>query len=152
MELEDKGRKREHQKRRGDQMKTTCNNVRAEIDKLNKEIMELRSLKKEHSRLTNELTFKQRTLEQLATPRTDLGAERRRIKEERSKVARHLVKMMAEMQQLAKESVKKEEDRRVLHLALQNIESENSEGRERLGQVDRDLEAVKLELAEVQTR
>ena len=60
--------------------------------------------------------------------------------------------MMAEMQQLAKESVKKEENRRVLHLALQNIESENSEGRERLGQVDRDLEAVKLELAEVQTR
>merc|ERR1719204_893161 len=122
---------------------TTCNNIRAEIDKLNKEIMELRSLKKEHSRLTNELTFKQRTLEQLASPRTDLGAERRRIKEDRCKVARHLVKMMAEMQQLAKESVKKEEDRRVLHLALQNIESENSEGRERLGQVDRDLDAVK---------
>jgi len=151
-ELETKTKMREQQRRRVETMQTTCNNVKAEIDKLNKEITELRSLKKEHSRLANELAMKQRTLEQLATPRTDLGAERRRIKEQRSKVARQLVKMMAEMQVLARESVKKEEDRKVLHLALQNIESENSEGRERLGQVERDLEGVRSELSEVQTR
>merc|ERR1719266_2167713 len=146
-ELETKTKMREQQKRRVETMQTTCNNVKAEIEKLNKEIMELRSLKKEHSRLANELAMKQRTLEQLATPRTDLGGERRRIKEEKSKVARQLVRMMAEMQVLARESVKKEEDRRVLHLSLQNIE-----GRERLAQVERDLEGVKTELGEVQAR
>ena len=151
-ELETKTKMREQQRKRVETMQTTCNNVKAEIERLNKEISDLRSLKKEHSRLANELAMKQRTLEQLATPRTDLGGERRRIKEERSKVARQLVRMMAEMQVLARESVKKEEDRRVLHLSLQNIESENSEGRERLAQVERDLEGVKTELGEVQAR
>merc|ERR1719266_1472994 len=141
-ELETKTKMREQQKRRVETMQTTCNNVKAEIDKLNKEITELRGLKKEHSRLANELAMKQRTLEQLATPRTDLGGERRRIKEERSRVARQLVKMMAEMQVLARESVKKEEDRRVLHLALQNIESVNSELSEVQTRWDRDKRAL----------
>merc|ERR1719266_407401 len=87
-ELETKTKMREQQRKRVETMQTTCNNVKAEIERLNKEISDLRSLKKEHSRLANELAMKQRTLEQLATPRTDLGAERRRIKEERSRVAK----------------------------------------------------------------
>ena len=130
----------------------TCDNVRTEIAKLNDEILALRSLKKEHSNKQSELAMKRRTLEQLVEPKFDLAAEKRRLQVEKKGVVTALSRGAQEMQELARSSVRREEERKSLNLALQNIESENSEGRERLAAVERDLEAVRAEHGEVQTR
>jgi chromosome segregation ATPase len=133
-------------------MAKTCEGVRAKIAELNDAILALRTLKKDHVSKQSELAMKRRTLEQLARPAADVPAERRRIGAERRAAVVELSGRMREMQRLAAASIGREEERRLLHLALQNLESENSEGRERLAAVERDLEGVAAEHAAVQAR
>ena len=151
-ELAKKVKLRESQEVRRTNMDKTCQNVKTEIANLNNEISELRMLKKDHTSKGSELAMKRRTLEQLVEPRLDLAGERRRIRGERAGVVRQLARQLAVLQGLAGYSVRMEEDRRLLHLALQNIESENSEGRERLVAVERELEAARAEMAEITAR
>ena len=148
-ELEQKRKQLKINDNRQATMGRTCENIKAEILKLNVLIGELRAAKKDFSSKQSELAMKERTLEQLKEPKCDLGSEKKKIREEKRKVVKQLSEQMFKMRNLTEESVKKENDRRTLHLAFQNIESENSENSERLATLNRELETAKAEHSEV---
>ena len=148
-ELEQKRKQLKINDNRQATMGRTCENIKAEILKLNVLIGELRAAKKDFSGKQSELAMKERTLEQLKEPKCDLGSEKKKIREEKRKVVKQLSEQMFKMRNLTEESVKKENDRRTLHLAFQNIESENSQNIERLATLNRELETAKAEHSEV---
>eukprot|EP00090_Calanus_glacialis_P046443 TRINITY_DN9124_c0_g1_i1.p1 TRINITY_DN9124_c0_g1~~TRINITY_DN9124_c0_g1_i1.p1 ORF type:complete len:1049 (-),score=416.15 TRINITY_DN9124_c0_g1_i1:332-3478(-) len=148
-ELEQKRKQLKINATRQETMARTCENIKAEISKLNVQIGELRAAKKDFSSKQSELAMKERTLEQLKEPKFDLNSEKEKIREEKRKVVKQLSEQMFKMRNLTEDSVKKENERRTLHLAFQNIESENSENKERLAGLDRELEAARAEHTEI---
>jgi len=148
-ELEQKRKQLKINATRQETMGRTCENIKAEISKLNVQIGGLRAAKKDFGSKQSELAMKERTLEQLKEPKFDLNSEKEKIREEKRKVVKQLSEQMFKMRNLTEDSVKKENERRVLHLAFQNIESENSENRERLAGLDRELEAARAEHTEI---
>jgi len=148
-ELEQKRKQFNSNASRQGTMGRTVENIKLEISKLNVQIQNLKTEKKEYSSKQSELAMKERTMEQLKTPKCDLNSEKEKIKEEKRKVVKQLSKQMYLMRNLTEESVKKENDRRTLHLAFQNIESENSENSERLATLNRELETARAEHNEV---
>merc|ERR1712142_1088920 len=123
--------------------------IKEQITKLNEQIMDLKTTKKDYGSKQSELAMKEKTLEQLREPKCDLKSEREKIREEKRKVVKQLSEQMFKMRTLTEESVKKENDRRILHLAFQNIQSENSENSEKLASLNRELEAARAEHNEV---
>merc|ERR1719342_1320262 len=133
-------------------LKTTglvCDKTKAEISKLNIQIGDLRAAKKEHNSKQSELAMKEKTLEHMKEPKIDLHCEKENIREEKRKVVKSLTEKMFKMRMLTDESIKKENERKILHLSFQNIESENSENSERLACLNRELETAKAEHAEI---
>ena len=131
---------------------TTIESVKEEIAKLNAQILALRNKKKEFLNKQSELTMKEKTLLQLNEPRRDLNKEKEQIKVEKRKVVKKMSEQMFKMKTLIEDSNKKESERRIYHLAFQNIESENSESIQRLGNLRRERQAAEAELAEVKRR
>jgi len=148
-ELETKKSQLKTNQSRQETMALTCEKIKAEITKLNDQILELKAAKKDYSSKQSELAMKEKTLEQLKEPKCDLKSEKEKIREEKRKVVKQLSEQMFKMRTLTEESVKKENDRRTLHLAFQNIESENSENSERLAALNRELETARAEHKEV---
>jgi len=148
-ELETKKTQLRTNQNRQDTMAKTCDNIKEQITKLNEQIMDLKTAKKDYGSKQSELAMKEKTLEQLREPKCDLKSEREKIREEKRKVVKQLSEQMFKMRTLTEESVKKENDRRILHLAFQNIESENSENSEKLASLNRELEAARAEHNEV---
>jgi len=130
-------------------MQRTCENIKNEIHKLNVQIGDLRAAKKDFSSKQSELAMKEKTIEQLKEPKFDLSFEKDKIREEKRKVVKQLSEQMFKMRDLTDKSVRKENERRTLHLAFQNIESENSENSERLAGLNRELEAARSEHKEI---
>jgi len=147
-ELEQKRKQLKINATRQETMGRTYENIKAEISKLNVQ-MKAGAAKKDFSSKQSELAMEERTLEQLKEPKFDLNSEKEKIREEKRKVVKQLSEQMFKMRKLTEDSVKKENERRVLHLAFQNIESENSENRERLAGLDRELEAARAEHTEI---
>jgi len=131
---------------------TTIESVKEEIAKHNEQVMALRNKKKEFLNKQSELTMKEKTLLQLNEPRRDLNKEKEQIKVEKRKVVKKMSEQMFKMKTLIEDSNKKESERRIYHLAFQNIESENSESIQRLGNLRRERQAAEAELSEVETR
>merc|ERR1712096_474285 len=148
-ELEQKRKHFQINANRQTTMARTCENIKAEISKLNVQIGELRAVKKDFSSKQSELAMKERTLERLKEPKIDLNSERVKIRGEKRKVVKLLSEQMFKMRDLTNNSVRKENERRTLHLAFQNIESENSENSERLAGLNRELEAARVEHTEI---
>merc|ERR1712142_963920 len=148
-ELETKKTQLRTNQNRQDTMAKTCDNIKEQITKLNEQIMDLKTTKKDYGSKQSELAMKEKTWEQLREPKCDLKSEREKIREEKRKVVKQLSEQMFKMRTLTEESVKKENDRRILHLAFQNIESENSENSEKLASLNRELEAARAEHNEV---
>jgi len=130
-------------------MSRTCERIKEEISKLNVQIGQLRTAKKDYSSKQSELAMKEKTVEQLKEPKFDLKSEKKKIKDEKRKVVKELSEQMRKMRELTEISIKKESERKILHLAFQNIESENSENSEKLASLNRELETARSEHAEI---
>ena len=128
---------------------TTCKNIKVGIEKTTKEINELKAVKREFSGKQSELDMKRRTLQQMMKPKFNLQSERQRIQVEKKKKTLELSSKVMEHFRTVEERFKADTRRQVLHLALQNLESENSENSTKLARLDRELESAQGEYEEV---
>ena len=89
--------------------------------------------------------MKRRTLQQIMKPKFNLQVEIQKLKTEKAKLTLELSKQITEHSKMVEESSKAESKRKILHLAFQNLESENSENSEKMAALDREFSVAKSE-------
>ena len=133
-----------HEKRK-ELVEATCGNIRVEIGKTDEAINKLKAEKREFSSKQSELEMKRRTLQQIMKPKFNLQVEIQKLKTEKAKLTLELSKQITEHSKMVQESSKAESKRKILHLAFQNLESENSENSEKMAALDREFSVAKSE-------
>ena len=144
-ELEIKDREISSQERRKEIVVATCSNIKAEIDKTDQQIGKLRAIRREFSSKQSELDMKKRTLQQIMKPRANLEDQRQKIRTEKTKLTLELAEQVTEQLKIVEKSLKADTQRKIIQLASQNLESENSENSEKLAALDREYDRAKEE-------
>ena len=129
----------------------TADNIKVEVDKVVDQINELRAVKKEFISKQSELDMKRKTLQEFQEPKFDLAKKKAELRLEKAKIVKQLSRLTLEHSRLTKLSIEADSKRRLLHIALQRIESDNSDHTEKLAEKNREL-AVKNEQYENTTK
>ena len=129
--------------------KRTIDSIRSEIEKLDVEINKLKAVKKDFQGKQSELDMMKKTVLQLEKPADDLDQSKAKLTREKCEIVRILSQLSKDHLDLVQASVQADQRRKLLHLSLQLLESDNSDHREKLATLRRELETTKASYDEI---